>query len=465
MYSKEKISALVIIYSTLLLTTVTFGSVQSSGLGIDLVNNPWVATRVGDEADEFFDDSYVHEIRLYFDEPNWYNTLYNAHDKDPNDPYFPARFVSHGIVIDSVGVRFKGLASFGGSSVAPIGGNQGMKKPFRIDFNKYDEDNENGEETTFFGLKKLDLNNGFADATLLRAKLFMDFASKYVPTPRSVHTRLYINDNYYGIYLAVEHIDNTFVESRFGSDESGNIYKVEQGGTLSYRGPNLSSYNGSYELKNNEKVSNWSDLIELTYILTNTSLADLPEQLEPVFDVESGLYSLALLSLFSSLDSYIGNAHNYYLYHREDTGQFTYLLWDADLAFGAFAMLLPGENAATLDPFPPSTMISTEVQPPAGESERSLTLIKNVLAVESYNRTYLRVLTKMLCEGFDADSINTRIQELAGIIRADVYKDPSVLSSTTAAFESGLAGIVSFVDERSAYLDTRLDDFARGQIK
>ncbi|GEM_PF-356046 len=456
-HKKSNLPIIVAVLSALLLTSTLFGSVQSKDLTVETVEDPWRRGKLGDAADAFFDDSYVHEIRLYFDDPDWYNTLYNAHDKNPSDPYFPAKFVSHGITINPVGVRFKGLSSFGGSNFQGAG-NQGIKKPFRIDFNTYNDGT--GQETTFVGLKKLSLSNGFADPTLMREKLFMDFASKYVPAPRSVHTRLYINDNYYGIYLAMEYIDNTFVKSRFGNDEHGNIYKAERGATLSYLGSDWRKYNGSYELKNNEETNDWSDLIELTDILTNTPIAELPTRLEPVFDVETGLYSLALLSLFSSLDSYIGNARNYYLYHRTDTGQFTYLLWDANLAFGNFRLILqPGENVTTLDPFPPSTMRRSGPQPPTS-SMGNLTLIKNVLAVESYNRTYLRTMSKMLREGFNATAVNKRIQELASIIRNDVYNDPNLLSSTSA-FEAGLAETTSFVQKRAAYLNTRLNDFAK----
>ncbi|MCX8151291.1 MAG: lamin tail domain-containing protein [Candidatus Bathyarchaeota archaeon] len=456
-HKRNKMSCVVCILSALLLTSTLWGVVQSKDLTVESVEDPWRRGKLGDAADVFFDDTYVHEIRLYFDDPNWYNTLYNAHDKDPADPYFPAKFVSHGITLNPVGVRFKGLSSFGGSTFQGAG-NQGIKKPFRIDFNAYN--NSGSEETTFFGLKKLSLSNGFADPTLMREKLFMDFASKYVPTPRSVHTRLYINDNYYGIYLAMEYIDNTFVESRFGKDETGNIYKAERGATLSYLGSDWRKYNGSYELKNNEDVNNWSDLIELTDILTNTPISELPAKLEPIFDVETGIHSLALLSLFSSLDSYIGNARNYYLYHRTDTGQFTYLLWDANLAFGNFRLILqPGENVTTLDPFPPSTMRRTGPQPPAGNTG-NLTLIQNFLAVDSYNRTYLRAISKMIREGFNATSVNKRIQELANIIRNDVYSDPNFLSSKSA-FEAGLTETTSFVQKRSAYLSLRLNDFAK----
>jgi hypothetical protein len=33
-----------------------------------------------DKADAFFDDREVREIRIYFDDPNWYGTLVAAHE-------------------------------------------------------------------------------------------------------------------------------------------------------------------------------------------------------------------------------------------------------------------------------------------------------------------------------------------------------------------------------------------------
>ena len=460
-----------VLCSVLLLSSTLFSVVQTSSVDHD----SWAGddTMVND-SDVFFDDSYIHEIRLYFDDPSWYDTLYSGHDNDRNtaDPYFPARFVSHGIELDAVGVRFKGLSTFGfnfGGCGFFFGGGGGedtqIKKPFRIDFNLYDEGD--GEETNFFGLKKLNLNNGALDPSMIREKLFMDFASNYVPAPRSVYTRLYVNDEYYGLYLAMEHVDNTFVESRFGDEDAGNLYKVERQGTLSYRGQDPESYYGLYELKNNEVANDWSSLIWLTNVLTNTPVTELPDKLEPIFDVESAMYSLALLDLFVSLDSYIGNARNYYLYERSDTGQFTHLLWDANLAFGNFGFGMMGseDDPAEYGVFSPMTIGGFGFFPPAPggiieNANNTLALIKNVMAVEHYNTTYLHALAQMLREGFDSESVSVRSQELADLIRDEVYSDPNLWTNATD-FEPALDATIDFVARRAAYVNTQLNTFAK----
>jgi spore coat protein CotH len=161
-----------------------------------------------DQAAAFFDDSEVREIRLYFDSTGWYNTLFQSHQRDPNDPYFPARFRFGATTIEKIGARFKGNSSFQ---------RNGVKKPFKLDFNEYDSN------ATFMGLKKLNLHNGDLQPDYLHEKLFLEFASKYVAAMRSVHVRLYVNDVYYGLYLAVEQPDNVMMRSRYGDDEDGNL--------------------------------------------------------------------------------------------------------------------------------------------------------------------------------------------------------------------------------------------------
>ncbi len=462
---------------------------------------------IGDRAEAFFDDSFVHEIRLYFEDATWYETLYDSHQNNVEDPYFPARLVHNDTELDRVGVRFKGLSSFST--------NRG-KNAFLIDFNEYQEDNPDVKERTFFGLKKLNLNNGFSDEFLLREKLFLDFASQHVVVPRSVYTRLYVNDEYLGLYLAVEQVDQTFIESRFGRRENGNLYKVEAG-YLNYLGADPQLYRGFYEQKSNTEIGDWSDLVNLIAILDNPNTSDGVSRLESLLDVDSTLYSLALLNVFSSLDSYIGTGRNYYLYHRNDTGQFTMLMSDFNMAFGGFQDESFGQigNQATLDPF--YTRVSTN-----GTISQNLTgsnvtgsdssalnhsnwlegagdfvagnfavgeqvLLTRMLAVDSYNKTYLRAVEHILRESFNVSTIDARIQELANMIREDVYNEPCFGASSGAqqtlhdqdstlngmeegaqlnmtvkeAFEKELVQLVDFVKERCSFLKLRLNEFAQ----
>ena len=50
--------------------------------------------------------------------------------------------------------------------------------------------------------------------------------------------------------------------------------------------------------------------------------------------------------------------------------------------------------------------------------------MENLWAVDEYSKDYLRDLAEMLREGFDVTSATERINELADLIRDDVYCGP-----------------------------------------
>jgi spore coat protein CotH len=413
---------------------------------------------VADDSDMFFDDTAVREIRLTFSDPNWYNTLYNAHANDSTDPAFPASFQSGDVSIPLIGVRMKGHSSFSGSST---------KKSFKIDFNYYDPPGTPGdEETNFVDLKKLNLNNSCFDPTMLREKIFMDFARQYIPAVRAVHCRLYINNAYYGLYVAVEQVDKPFIKNRFGDGEDGNLWKgaapddvsnpgADFGSDLTWQGTNPVTYHAHYQLKTNEEDDDFTRLIQFINVLNNTAAANLPAQFEPIADVNNILYGLAVSNLFAHLDSYNGSAHNYYLYDRVDTGQMVHILWDANMAFGRFSY----GGASNMIQLPPFWLPSGGQRP----------LESKLWAVSAYNRSYLRMLARMLREGFDTANMQAEIDRLANLIRTDVYADPRKFYSN-AQFESNLYnnissggtiyGLRTFVTQRATYLNTNLNTYA-----
>jgi uncharacterized protein (TIGR03437 family) len=402
---------------------------------------------INDAAAAFFDDSVVREIRLYPEDPNWYNTLLQAHQNEATsgDPYFPCRFKYNNVELPKIGFRMKGNSSFR---------RNGIKKPFKLDFNEYD-DNLN-----FLGLKKLNLNNGDLQPDFIREKLLHDFASKYVAALRSVFVRLYINDAYYGLYLAVEQPDKTMMESRFGNDEDGNLYEGEERmgtpGTpvvrpdLSYLGPNQSAYQNVYLLKTNETQNDYSGLIQFLDVLNNTATADLPTKLEPLCDVENWLYGMAINNLFVNLDSYLGVAAEYYLYDRDRDGKFIHIQWDHNETFGITGDGTPRlTNPFITDPF---YIPANSVRP----------LLQKLWAVNDYRRLYLRMLARYTREGFDPTTYAARVTQLADLIRPHLTEDPNRVFSM-AQFETNLnnqvtsgnlaiPGVNQFVQSRYNYL-------------
>lgn len=417
------------------------------------------AVQAADSADTFFDDSAVREIRLYFDDANWYNTLYQSHATNRDDPYFPARFQWGTVTLPRIGIRFKGNSSFQ---------RNGIKKAFKLDFNEYDDN------ATFLGLKKLNLNNGDLSPSFLREKMFLDFAGKYIAAMRAVHVRVYVNDVYYGLYIAIEQPDKTMMQSRFGSGEDGNLWEAGESvaANMSYLGPNASSYTSRYELKTNETANDYSGLIELLDVLNNTPTAELPAKLEPICDVENMLYGQVLNNLFTNLESYLGVASEYYLYDRSRDGRFVHIHWDLNESFGTTGDGTPRlANPFTLDPFYLPTATGGGFPGGGGAASNARPLLEKLWAVDGYKRLYLRMLARMLREGFDAGTMSARAQQLAAMIRPYAETDPNrvfsmaqfdaTVNSQTNAGQLTLYGITQFVRERYNFLRPLLNSYAQ----
>ncbi len=151
-----------------------------------------------------------------------------------------------------------------------------------------------------------------------------------VPVPGCGYTHITVNGEEWGLYLAVEAIDEVFLETRF-SDASGDLYKPEgMGGTgadLVYRGDDISLYTG-LNPKTNEN-GDGSAVLALMHALESG------EGLEETLDVDEALRYLAVNTALANFDSYLGGTtHNFYLYEQD--GVFSILPWDYNLSFGGF---------------------------------------------------------------------------------------------------------------------------------
>jgi len=122
-----------------------------------------------------------------------------------------------------------------------------------------------------------------------------------------------------------------------------------------------------------------------------------------------------------------------------------------------------GENPLELDPFWLPTAMGS-----GGDEERPL--MENLWANDEYSNDYLCNLQQMLDSGFDTTTKEARIDELADLIRTDLYADPNKLYSNSQ-FETNLYsniqdgrdtiyGLRYFVQERSDYLETELATYS-----
>ena len=346
-------------------------------------------------SDIVFDDTQVHEFYLTFTWENFWDSLFVNYNNGDNE-YIPATFEFNDEIYDSVGVRFKGNASM----VAY----PSNKKPFKIKFNEYIEDQE------FYGLTKLSLSNEFLDPSFLREKIMSDVMNEYIPSSRANFIKLFINGNYWGLYTNVEQIDQKFVEMNFGSNEDGNLFKGDPRGTLEWLGSDPEPYYLYYELKTNETINDWSDLIHFIDILNNTNIEELQDSLETVFHSHNFLFFSTLNNFFVNLDSYICKGHNYYIYHRTDTDKFVHIPWDLNLSFGNYTMGMS-----------PSELINLSIYWTFEMAPRPLVerMFQIPYYCEIYEMDYQYIIDNIIIE----EELFARVDTLADLIRPAVYAD------------------------------------------
>ena len=234
-------------------------------------------------------------------------------------------FTGNGIVdsMSRVGFRLRGNTS-----------RYAQKKSYKVAFNSF----TGGQR--WQGVKKLNLNGEHNDPSMSRARLSWGILENIgLPAARVNHVRLYINGVYKGLYANTEHINDDYVEKRFDG-KAGNLYKCLWPATLSYRGSTGNDYkhmdNGRrvYELKTNEDDDDYSGLAHFIDVLNNTTLANLPCELESVFNVNSYLMHLAFEMTIGHWDNHAFNQNNFYLYEDPESGLMQYLSFDLDNTLG-----------------------------------------------------------------------------------------------------------------------------------
>ena len=370
-----------------------------------------------------FDGDAVHEIRLTFSQPNWYDQLRANFEGQPNPAYMEAAFDWGDVHFDTIGVRFKGNSSYRSYP--------GQKKSFKLKLNEFVK----GQRIQ--GIDSLALNNAFKDPTFVREKVYYELAAAFdLPAPRVNYAAVYVNGEYWGLYFLVEAVDGSFIESRFGPKEDGNLYKGDPQGTLQWRGPAVDPYRAMYEKENNESKDDWSDLVSLIDTLNNGSI----EKLEAILDIDSALRYLALDNLTVNLDSYIGSGHNYYLYRRDSDRRFVIFPWDPNEAWGNFNLGIPIEELRRLPvdfaprPGPPPP---GQPQPPPGQVQPSpRPLAIRLWAVPELREQYRDRIRELLAGIAHPDSLMARMLALKDLVRPWVESDTRKMFPTSQ-FETG----------------------------
>ncbi|MBL0047949.1 MAG: CotH kinase family protein [Bacteroidetes bacterium] len=270
-----------------------------------------------------FNDAEVPRIDISIDPDSLIDIYANVY----SDHEYPADFLftdaSGSVSVSNVGFRLRGNTS-----------RTAGKKSFKVSFNAFIP----GQK--FYGVEKMNLNGEHNDPAIVRSKLFWETAVRLrMPYSRANHVEVYINGNYFGLYINVEHNDENFLQSRY-LNNSGNFYKCLYPANLAYLGANPNNYKlgGSaarvYDLKTNTSADDYTDLKDFITALHAPNGPNYQNNLEKLFNVNAFLRAYAFDILTGNWDNYGGNNNNYYLYHNPETGKMDYITYDVDNTYG-----------------------------------------------------------------------------------------------------------------------------------
>lgn len=182
-----------------------------------------------------FDTDKVLDVNIRIDEDDWQTMLDNA----INEEYVSCDVEIGGKTFTNVGIRPKGNTSL--SSI--VSDPDSDRYSFKLEFDKY------VEGQTCFGLDKLVLNNNYTDATNMKEAIVYDMY-RFLGADASLYNyaKLSVNGEYFGIYLALEAVEESFMLRNYGA-ANGALYKPEgmemgggKGGDDGNRGGNLPDF-------------------------------------------------------------------------------------------------------------------------------------------------------------------------------------------------------------------------------
>ena len=357
---------------------------------------------------KLFDDSYVHTIDIHIQDINYF------FDTAINETYQDVDVCIDGEWFYHVGFRAKG-----NNSLHLIHDYDLIRYSFKIEFDHYIDG------YTYHGLDKLSLDASFQDNSYLKTYMVFDMMDHLgVNTPLCSYVMVSINGQPFGLYLAIEEMEEAYASRSYGQDH-GVLYKPDyrhlngdnRDIALQYIDDDISSYAQIFDHANTDVTSlGQHRLIDSLYMLNHgdaTSVVNMVETI-PYFVIQSFVLNW---------DSYLGyTGHNYLLY--EKAGILTMLPWDYNLAFGTYCLGMsdPIKDSSVLINYPFFTPNEGDIM-----TQRPLyhRLMQDDEAFEMYRDTVDRFLIEYIESGY----YQQKMVETIALIDPYVKNDPTAFCS------------------------------------
>jgi spore coat protein CotH len=285
---------------------------------------------------DIFDDTAIHRIELAYD-AGPYARMIETFQRDGSKEYIEASVTIDGTRIGSAGIRLKGNSTVGAlrrgnTGAAGPGGTAGslsFAKPEGLPWLIHVDEFAKGQRYQEYEQLAIRpaAGAGLAEAVALRM-----VGAAGEPTQRSAYAAVSVNGSAPVLRLVVEVPMGEFADDNFEHD--GVLYKALAGGSFTYRGDDPLAYEMSFKQVTRKNHQDKKPLMNLMKWVTQSSDAEFAAKLGDFIDVESFGTYVALQDLLANFDDMSGPGQNYYLWYDLETGKFTVLTWDLNLAFG-----------------------------------------------------------------------------------------------------------------------------------
>ena len=201
----------VVVLALTLAVTILF--MNGSALGIS------ASDRAMGYENRLFDTSRVHTLDIIMDD--WDGFIATCE----NEEYAPCDVVIDGESVKNVGIRAKG-----NTSLSQVSAMNSSRYSFKIEFDHYDG------AKSYHGLDKLCLNNTIQDTTYMKDYLTYQLMGSFgADAPLCSYINITVNGGDWGLYLAVEGVEESFLQRNYGSNY-GELYKPDNLGFGGGRG-------------------------------------------------------------------------------------------------------------------------------------------------------------------------------------------------------------------------------------
>lgn len=194
--------------------------------------------------ERLFSTDKVHTIDIVIDD--WDAFISTAQSEE----YSVCSVVIDGETVSNVGIRGKG-----NTSLSTVSSMDSERYSFKIEFDQYDN------TKTYHGLDKLCLNNLIQDNTYMKDYLTYQMMGEFgVATPLCSYAYITVNGEDWGLYLAVEAVEESFLQRNYGSNY-GELYKPDSmnfgGGRGNGKDFDMSDFMGQQENGDTSDTSNF----------------------------------------------------------------------------------------------------------------------------------------------------------------------------------------------------------------